>query len=163
MLARFRDRSADEDGFTLLELIVVVLVIAILIAVAVPNFFAAKERAGDRAVQSNVRNAFVATRIWYIASQSYSGNPAEMESLEPSLDWTNTQLDDSADTTDVYLSVSGGDQSTVVVGGRTASGRCFFIKDVLGSSGRGIYYDVEAPEDGTCPTPLPSEITEPRW
>src|SRR5680860_1415575 len=38
-----------EDGFTLIELMVVILIIAILIAVAIPTFLGFRERAQDRA------------------------------------------------------------------------------------------------------------------
>ena len=47
----------DEDGFTLIELMVVVLIIAILIAIAIPTFLGAQDRARDRGAQSDLRNA----------------------------------------------------------------------------------------------------------
>ncbi|MEN9595005.1 MAG: hypothetical protein RLY23_1488, partial [Actinomycetota bacterium] len=37
-LARLRAKKVDEQGFTLIELMVVVLIIAILIAIAIPTF-----------------------------------------------------------------------------------------------------------------------------
>ena len=52
-----RDEKS-EAGFTLIELMMVVLIIAILIAVMIPTFVGANKRAQDRAMQSGVRNAF---------------------------------------------------------------------------------------------------------
>ncbi len=51
-----RDRD-DESGFTLIELMVVVLIIAILIAIAIPTFLGAQNKAKDRAAQSSLRNS----------------------------------------------------------------------------------------------------------
>ncbi len=54
-----------DDGFTLVELMVVVLIIAILIAIAIPTFLGARTRAQDRAVQSNLRNSLTAAKVFY--------------------------------------------------------------------------------------------------
>src|SRR5438477_7515155 len=86
----------SDRGFSLIELMVVVLVIAILIAIAIPTFAGAREKANDRATQSNVRNAFTATRIWYTEKLSYSAVPADMATIEPSLNWTASPLDNGS-------------------------------------------------------------------
>ncbi len=38
-----------EDGFSLIELMTVVLIIAVLMAIAIPSYLGARERATDRA------------------------------------------------------------------------------------------------------------------
>src|SRR3954453_8850319 len=55
-------RDGSDDGFTLIELMVVVLIIAILIAIAIPTFLGAQNRARDRGAQSNLRNALTAAK-----------------------------------------------------------------------------------------------------
>jgi type IV pilus assembly protein PilA len=63
MLTMLRKRlHNDEDGFTLIELMVVVLIIAILIAIAIPTFLGAQDRARDRGAQSDLRNAVTAAK-----------------------------------------------------------------------------------------------------
>ena len=63
MLDALRRRlSKDENGFTLIELMVVVLIIAILIAIAIPTFLGAQDRARDRGAQSDLRNAITAAK-----------------------------------------------------------------------------------------------------
>jgi len=62
MLQLMRRMRENEEGFTLIELMVVVLIIAILIAIAIPTFLGAQDRARDRAAQSDLRNAFTAAR-----------------------------------------------------------------------------------------------------
>src|ERR671919_470845 len=62
----------EDEGFTLIELMVVVLIIAILIAIAIPTFLGARTRAQDRAAQASLRNALVAAKSIYTDTQSYA-------------------------------------------------------------------------------------------
>jgi type IV pilus assembly protein PilA len=90
---RFRE---DEEGFTLIELMVVVLIIAILIAIAIPTFLGAQNRARDRGAQSDLRNALTAAKT--IATDSagvfqVSGvniTDVDMETAEPALTYDDT-------------------------------------------------------------------------
>src|SRR5437899_3780029 len=85
---RIRKRlEEDEEGFTLIELMVVVLIIAILIAIAIPTFLGARKRAQDRAVQSNLRNGLTAEKVYYTDVQAYTTDSAAMTSIEPSLSY----------------------------------------------------------------------------
>jgi type IV pilus assembly protein PilA len=93
MLNRMRNRL-NEDGFTLIELMVVVLIIAILVAIAIPTFLGQRETAQDRAAQSNLRNALATEKTIYANTQAYTATDADLTAVEPSLDWT---VDDAAD------------------------------------------------------------------
>ena len=67
----------DEDGFTLIELMVVVLIIAILIAIAIPTFFAAQDNARKSAAPSNLRNASSAIKV---PAADYEGQFLQLDS-----------------------------------------------------------------------------------
>ena len=78
--------SEPEAGFTLIELMMVVLIIAILIAVLIPTFVGAKQRAQDRAMQSSMRNALTAARVVYSDHGDYTeATTAGLAAVEPSL------------------------------------------------------------------------------
>ena len=89
MLNALRKRTQDDQGFTLIELMVVVLIIAILIAIAIPTFLGLRRRAQDRAAQSDLRNGLTAAKAFYTDNETYTGfDAAQGELIEPSLNWT---------------------------------------------------------------------------
>jgi type IV pilus assembly protein PilA len=84
------DKVSDQGGFTLVELMVVVMIIAILIAVAVPAFIGLQRRAQDRAAQTGLRDAFTAARAFHTDDDTYAGFDAtEGEAIEHTLVWVD--------------------------------------------------------------------------
>jgi len=131
MLELLRRRREDDEGFTLIELMVVVLIIAILIAIAIPTFLGARQRAQDRAAQSNVRNAFTAEKTFFTDGQSYTQTVSDMTAIEPSLTYTQTAGSLAATGNLIFLHATTvtTTNDTVVLGAQSGSGKCFWLKD----------------------------------
>jgi prepilin-type N-terminal cleavage/methylation domain-containing protein len=62
-----------EDGFTLVELIVVVIVIGILMSIAIGFHVQAREKAGDAAARTNIRVAQPAVEAYHADHGTYTG------------------------------------------------------------------------------------------
>ena len=63
--------GGHEGGFTLIELMVVLLIIAILLAIAIPTFLGVTGSAKDRAAQSTLTNVLTETVAQYQNTQAY--------------------------------------------------------------------------------------------
>lgn len=129
MLQALRNRMRDrEGGFTLIELMVVVLIIAILLAIAIPTFLGARERAQDRAAQSDLRNALTAGKVLYTDTESYDVTVAQLDGVEPSLDFVESVAAADVDT-DTVGYVHAADGSDVVFVTESEAGDFFCIAE----------------------------------
>jgi prepilin-type N-terminal cleavage/methylation domain-containing protein len=58
------NRNRNQKGFTLVEIMIVVLIIGILMAIAVPNFIKARQNSQDRTCIANLRQIESAKEQW---------------------------------------------------------------------------------------------------
>ncbi len=62
----------DERGFTLIELMIVIAIIGILAAIAIPQFSAYRKRSYNSSAQSDVRNIATAQEAYYVDNSTYA-------------------------------------------------------------------------------------------
>jgi type IV pilus assembly protein PilA len=75
-----------EDGFSLIELLVVLIIIGILAAIAIAIFSGQQSKAHDVEAKTAARTAQIAMETYYIQNSSYSGaTVAELEQVQPAL------------------------------------------------------------------------------
>jgi len=142
-----RRRRNSEDGFTLIELMVVVLIIAILIAIAIPTFLGARSRAQDRAAQSSLRNALTAAKTIYTDGEDYTqATPTALAGVEPSLTFQAT-----ASTSQNQVFVDAVNDHNIIMAAYSKSGTCMWISD--DTQGPGTQYNKVS---GACTTTVPT-------
>ena len=155
MLERFRHRRNDDEGFTLIELVVVVLITGITIAIGLPTFLGARHRARDRAAQSDLRRGIAAAKKYFSDGDTYLGfDETEGETIRPSLSWV-AFADPAIGAVAVDQPADSGDDVLLVA--ESASGAFFCIYDSARAGttfGTGAAF--EAVDTG-------AECSDPRW
>jgi type IV pilus assembly protein PilA len=129
MLTNLRNKiQKDEEGFTLVELMVVVLIMAILMAIAIPTFMGAQNKAKDSAVKADLRNAMTAAKSLaadqegkFVSTGSTNLTASDMNTAEPSITFATPATNAAVG---VYPGTAGADITFVKI---SKSGKVYGI------------------------------------
>jgi type IV pilus assembly protein PilA len=131
-----------QDGFTLVELMVVLLVIGVLVAIGLPVFLGAQSRAEERRTQAQLRNGLIAGMTYWADQGNFTGFDANCtgvpdsctvaDGMESALVWVGPGQPGAPEISIVF---AGG--SSLLLAAQTAAGEFFCIAQSTGQSDHG--------------------------
>ena len=125
-----RERRHDESGFTLLELMIVLSVLAALLLMVIPSMMSYQKRVQDRAAQARLRYALTAEKVVFVDGLQYTAVVPDLQAVEPALSYTGAVPPVSVGTVGVVVNTTASTNDTVVVSSKSQSGICWYVKDV---------------------------------
>jgi type IV pilus assembly protein PilA len=141
MLRKLREHiSAGQGGFSLIELLVVILIIGVLAAIALPAFLGQRSKGQDSSAKAAARNLVSGMESFYATNKTYVGADTDDDVAKLGVLGTGSgQASISAASTDSY---------TIV--GHSASGNDFTI--TRPNTGGSVNRTCTVTGKGACPS-----------
>ena len=159
---------AGERGFTLVEMMVVVLVLGVLMAIALPTFLGTRKAATAASATSEAQSALTDEKALYSSTLGFEdvaagrGALKAAQDLDPGLHWSGSTTVRPGDVTALAGSVdratgvfseaaAAGDRGqAVVIEALGGSGTCFYVADFEVSTSLSILGFAESSGPAGC-------------
>ena len=128
------EEEGAESGFTLIELMVVLLIMAILLAIAIPTFLGVKSSAQDRSAQSDLTNAITSAKAVYTQNGAYlttatgASMASALQTVEPELNFTTASVGSSGTPHNVSVAVDSSG-NVLILADVSQDSRCWIAED----------------------------------
>jgi type IV pilus assembly protein PilA len=128
MINKLRVRVQEEKGFTLVELLVVMLILGLLAAIAIPSFFNQRDKARDADAKAQVRTAQTAMETYATDNNGeYTGATSDADGVGPFAGTDLQNIEETLSDAGANLKVASTDDTYSVQVDQPDTGNSFRI------------------------------------